>query len=74
MLSSKGMGDIRLFIETIHNMDSKELLALTYHLFPASLAESKIKSEVLALIERFKGKGFVKGKKEGEKIIIEVDT
>jgi hypothetical protein len=66
--------DLPLFIETIRKMDEKELLVLTYHLFPSSLEESKIKNEVLALIKQYTGKGFIKAKKEGGKLVMEVDA
>jgi hypothetical protein len=55
-------------------MSEGELLALTYHLFPESFEESKIKGKVRVMIERFKDKGLVKAKREGEKIVLEVDA
>jgi uncharacterized protein YwgA len=66
--------DVPRFIETLHRMSEGELLALTYHLFPESFEESKIKGKVRVMIERFKGKGLVKAKREGEKIVLEVDA
>jgi len=66
--------DVPRFIETLHRMNEDELLALTYHLFPESFEESKIKDEARAMISRFKAKGLVKARREGEKIVIEVDA
>jgi len=66
--------DVPRFIEALHRMSEDELLALTYHLFPESFEESKIKGKVRAMIERFKGKGLVKAEREGEKIVLEVDA
>jgi hypothetical protein len=55
-------------------MSDDELLALTYHLFPESFEESKIKEKIRAMIEQFKGKGITKARKEREKIVLEIDA
>jgi DNA-binding transcriptional ArsR family regulator len=66
--------DILHFIEILHRISDDELLALTYHLFPESFEESKIKEKVRAMIEQFKGKGIIKARREGEKIVLEADA
>jgi hypothetical protein len=72
-LNTRSKENISSFIRVLHDMSEEELLALTYHLFPTSFKESKIKGRVLAIINRFKEKGLVRAKKEGEKIVIEVE-
>jgi len=71
-LATKKSEDVPRFIELLHEMDEKDLLALTYHLFPESFEESEIKGDVLTAIEQYKKRGFLKAKREGEKVVIEV--
>jgi len=71
-LKARDKKDIASFIETLHQIDEMDLLALAYHLFPESFKESEIKEIALRTIKRHKKKEFVRAKKEGEKIIIKV--
>jgi len=66
--------DVPRFIEALHRMSEDELLALTYHLFPESFEESKIKDVARAVISCFKAKGLIRARREGEKVVIEVSV
>ena len=71
-LAIKKSEDIPRFIEILYEMNKKNLLALTYYLFPESFVESEIKEEVLTTIKQCKKRGLLKAKREGERVIIEV--
>ena len=71
-LAVKKGEDISRFIEMLHKMREKDLLAITYYLFPESFKESEIKENVIATIRQYRDKGFLKARKEGEKIVLEV--
>jgi len=73
-LAAKKGEDTSRFIEILHRMGDDELLALTYHLFPESFEESEIKDKVRAVIEQLRGRGTIKARREGEKIVLEVDA
>ena len=57
-LATKKSEDVPRFIKLLHKMDEKDLLALTYHLFPESFKESEIKGEVLRAIKQYRKREF----------------
>ena len=48
------------FVEALHRINEKELLALTYHFSPELFEESEVKNKAREVVSRFKGKGLVK--------------
>ena len=73
-LAAKKREDVSRFIKLIHKMDEKDLLVLSYHLLPESFKESEIKGDVLTAIKQYRERGFLKAKREKEKVVIEVKT
>uniref|UniRef100_A0A7J2TI96 Uncharacterized protein n=1 Tax=Archaeoglobus fulgidus TaxID=2234 RepID=A0A7J2TI96_ARCFL len=72
ILTEKLDREILEFIDALYKMDRNELLALVYHLFPSSFTKSKIGKKILAAINKYKNRGFVKVRREGDKVILEV--
>jgi len=73
-LKAKKMEDIVKILDTLHKMSSKNLIALTYFLYPETIEKSIIKEDVNKVIESLKEKGKkdFKVKREGNEVTIEI--
>ena len=73
-LKAKKMEDIVRILDTLHKMSSKNLIALTYFLYPETIEKSIIKEDVNKVIESLKEKGKkdFKVKREGNEVTIEI--
>jgi len=72
-LKAKKMENIVKILAMFHKMSTKELIALTYFLYPETIEKSIIKEDVNKVIESLKEKGKknFKVKREGNEVIIE---
>jgi hypothetical protein len=73
-LKAKKMEDTVKILDTLHKMSSKNLIALTYFLYPETTEKSTIKEDVNKVIESLKekGKNDFKVKREGNEVTIEI--
>ena len=72
-LKAKKMEDIVKVLDALHKMSSKNLIALTYFLYPEASGKSATKEDVNKVIESLKEKGKdFKVKREGNEVTIEI--